>query len=463
MQAISHTTARLLKLSTYFFFTACYESSSQTLLNSTDLGTALQKKIARVITHYHSPYSYDACDYKTKGSHLNSATCLGHLKKAMCDNHVDFLFLSDHPENMQYYEMSDLLLYEAGDELIYENGTPYANRIAYCKNGFKPTILVGFESKLMGLGLKNHISSDIEVRKTKYAAEDLATRNELQATTDALVFIPHTESRSVDLIESLNPDGIEIYNIHANVDPKIRKKDLKISPFEHLAGILTHLIDPYRTLNADFMFLHFFDIPSVYFKTWNQLIARGLKIAGIPGTDSHENIFPQKASDNERIDSHRRMTRFVSNYVITNNLEVASVKQALKTGSSWVVFEGFGTPTQMQFHINNTSQCGTTVTLAQPLLAQLTIPSLHPSSPQKNDAPEIRGSIKHIDTNGREKILLEGSQPNTTLTVPVYEPGAIRAEIMIRPKHLASFLGDFAFLSQKEFYWVITNHIYINP
>ena len=81
-----------------------------------------------------------------------------------------------------------------------------------------------------------------ETRSTPAAEPQLT--EQLQSQADAVVVIPHTEGKTLATIQSENPDAIEIYNFHANVDPKIRHNDLGLPPFEDVPGMLTYLFDP---------------------------------------------------------------------------------------------------------------------------------------------------------------------------------------------------------------------------
>ena len=46
----------------------------------------------------------------------------------------------------------------------------------------------------------------------------------------ALVWIAHTEQHDITELRTVVPDGIEVYNLHANIDPKIRGPYLGLDP-----------------------------------------------------------------------------------------------------------------------------------------------------------------------------------------------------------------------------------------
>ena len=45
-----------------------------------------------------------------------------------------------------------------------------------------------------------------------------------------LAWVAHTEGRDVDELATLGLDGIELYQLHANLDPDIREQDLGLDP-----------------------------------------------------------------------------------------------------------------------------------------------------------------------------------------------------------------------------------------
>jgi hypothetical protein len=332
-----------------------------------------------------------------------------------------------------------------------------------CNTQIKPTILVGFESQLLALGMSKHIESTPQDRGTTYQQDTLELRNRLAQEANALVVIPHTESKSIQWIEQIKPDGIEIYNFHANLDPKIRKTDLGLPPFENIPSLLPFLIDPYKQTVPDYSFLNFIEVSPIYFKKWNTLIHAGYQVTGLGGTDSHQNIFPQIVSDGERFDSHSRIARMMSNHCLVKNKSPDEVKNAIKNGQCWLVFEGFGTPISFDFYAttgNTVVGVGETHTLINST-ATLTVksPQLHPLSPQIDNKPIIRIDLKKVLPDGQDQTI--ATSQGSDLETVVSQPGAYRAEVTITPKHLKAFLGDFASQADASFLWIVTNHIFL--
>ncbi len=465
--------ARILSALSFFFsICSCSQSpsSSHSLPSAEELGApAGGYRLYRVITHMHSPYSWDACDGEGISSQgVLNASCLRHLRDALCENRIDFTFLTDHVDRMQDYDFSSLLLYQEGDTLSGTAGVD-RNALGNCENGFSPQVSVGFESRLMALGMSQHLSDDIDERGDLYEVESAEIVGRLRDETSALVAIPHTESRSIELIQALGPDVIEIYNLHANLSPLIREQDLGLPPLEHLGSILTYLLDPWGELNPDYAFLHFFAWPGVYFEKWAALIASGLQVGGIVGSDSHENTFPQKSSDGERVDSHRRFLRWISNHVLATEGSLETIRSALRAGHSWMVVEALGSPVDFDFTAERLSDSvfastGDTISLAGGELSfNVVRPSLHSDSPGAENftQDDLILRLIHVGNDGVEEPV--GSATGSSLNVIVTEAGSYRAEVRIVPRHLKRYLGQFRSLGETSYPWIFTNYIHVEP
>lgn len=440
------------------------------LPDSAQIGNPRGLRMARVIQHFHSPYSWDACDKKGLGADgiTPDGTCMEHLRQALCENRVDYLFLTDHPDAMARFDFGTLLLPRTGDETVGP-----VNWGAPCADGFRPRLSAGFESKLLALGMNAHLAGTVDQRRELYDTESAVVRAQLQTDVGAVVAIPHPEGKTVAEIQALGPDAMEIYNIHANLDPKIRHNQLGWRPFEIVPKILSYLVDPYAGLEPDFVFFHFARVFDGYFDRWNAIVGSGTDLAGFAATDSHENVFPQKAADGERLDAHRRLMRYVSNHYAVADLSFTTVRTALKQGRGWVVFEGFGTPTGMD--ISGTVG-GTTVGPGQSVAlaggsGTITVrvprvfagsPRTDPQSDDPDDLPQVRVQIRRAGAGGGSDLVAAGEGEGATVTATVSSAGAFRAELFIRPRHLRGFLKPYEDLADEEFRWIITNHVRFN-
>jgi hypothetical protein len=442
--------------------------SSRSLPSTEELGNpAGGYRLFRVITHLHSPYSWDACDREGLSSDgtLNS-TCSSHLREALCLNRIDFAFLSDHPDAMQEQEIEDLLLWKEGD-VRTGSGAGDRNKLTDCENDFEPQVAAGFEDQLMALGMRSHLSTDITERTTLYQGESAELASRLKAEAGALVAIPHTESRSIDLMDTLNPDLIEVYNLHANISPQIRQQSLGLAPIEHLGGVLTYLLDPFGELNADFFLLHFYEWPQIYFQKWAGLIARGKRVTGIIGSDSHENTFPQRASDGERVDSHRRLLRWLSNHVLATEGTLESLQEALREGRSWIVAEVLGSPVGFDFTATRISDGAEVATGSALALASggielhVSRPALHADSPGSESASgdRLELSLWRVRADGTEERIARTQ--SGSLSYIAEAAGSYRAEVHVVPTHLKRYLGEFSALAEKSYPWIVTNPIHL--
>lgn len=452
--------------------TACSKmKSSPGLVNTLELGTVRGYHLERVITHFHTPYSFDACDSKgiAEDGTVNLA-CLHDIKTALCTNHVNFTFSTDHVNYMAQNTIESLLLLESGDTAV-TNATSdrVANSIG-CSDGFGAVLAPGLEGKLLALGMEKHITaaSQTDMENT-YGAEDAAAKTALEGAiagggANALVVIPHTESRELSLLRTLSPDAMEIYNLHANLDPKIRKASLGLKPFEHIAKFMNYLLDLFNSQNADYMFVEFFQMSPVYFSKWNTLLSEGFHITGVAGHDSHENIFPQKASDGERIDQHRRMTRMFSNLVMTTTSSIDAIKAAIRDGKVYFVLEGLGSPVGMDYHgevAGTTVEMGSTMTVGvgQSSSLSFTTPSVITSFPGMDGdwKPVIYSELHYINGSGVESVVATAVQGNA-LVYNDPPAGHYRVHSYMYPFHLRDYMLKYSY-GERLYPWIISNPI----
>jgi hypothetical protein len=445
------------------------------LVSLSALGTQRGNHFVRAITHFHSPYSFDACDgkgYRAQGD--IDLACLHEAKYALCENHIDYTFVTDHSEHVSETDYPVLLLNEEGDTLVQNAGGDNVATQIHCADGFQPVMAPGLEGKLLALGMEAHTSTDVATRQATYGADDAAAQTTLRGV-NALVGIPHTESRDTSALIALQPDFIEIYNLHANLDPKIRKKWLHKKPFDKIAKFLNYLADPYNSLHADYIFADIFEMNQVYFDKWNALLAAGAQLAtkhyttGVGGLDSHENIFSQKASDGQRLDAHRRMTRFFNNFVITPTSSIPAIKSAIQAGHVFFVVEGLGTPVNFDFHglndgvVNEMGSQEMVVLPGKASFIKLHVPEVYRDFPGMNsdNPPDITAELHFIDAvTGAEKVVGANFGANSEINYPDPPTGYYRAHIFMKPHHLKDYLfnQDHA---DENYTWIISNPILV--
>jgi hypothetical protein len=422
----------------------------------------------RGIIHSHSPYSHDACD----GEGLTpegapDPACAADLRRGICEAAEDFVFLTDHAAHMAAAPFEDLLFLRDGDEPVTSpSGAVIGNRID-CGDGRRALIAAGNENALMSLGLERHLPGDPVAREALYGGDDETT---VQAMRDAgaLVVIPHTESRPLEYLRSMPYDGMEVYNLHAAIDPDIRRDDLGLDPLAAAAGILPFTGKTDEDPQPDLAFLGFFEDLPRYAEIWDALLLER-RVPGMAGTDVHQNTFPGQLRDGERGDSYRRLMRWFSNVALLEgpDLELGSLKAALREGRSYVAFEILGVPAGFEFYAG---EGGAAVEMggAAPAGASLhaRAPSVLDLDPAV-DPPEIAMRLLRVTDAGAEVVAesasLGGAEAvsGAAIDVDAASPGPHRVEVRIVPRHLRPYLGPAPDTYIKSYPWVISNPIYV--
>lgn len=429
------------------------------LPDTTSLGTLRGRRLARAIIHAHSPLSHDACDGMgwVDGS-LHDATCLAHMRAAACDLNVDLLNLTDHASFIYQARFDEMFWPEAGDEIVHDAAGNHVASTWACPSGHRVLVTVGTENALMPIGLAHHVieTPDPTALDAAYSADGPAAVATFRAA-GALVFVPHTESRSLDYLRTLGADGLEIYNIHANVDPHIRPDWLGLGAADYLPDLL-RFIDRRAGLEPDLSFLAFFSENTNDLGKYDALSAEGLHVTAIAGTDCHENTFPDPMPDGERGDSYRRMMRWFGNYLLVDDLGYAATHEALASGRSYVGFDVFGTPVGFDFR----AELGTSVTemggtTAPGAMLRVVAPHLDSSVPVAT-APRVRLRLLRATASGSEEVAASDSG---TLDVVEWTPGAYRAEVRIVPEHVRPYLGAVADRLVHEYVWIYSNAIQV--
>ncbi len=425
---------------------------------STELSPPRSWRIARTIVHLHTPWSYDACDGKgTTAEGVVNESCLNNLRRGLCLNHVDLAFVTDHPSHMRDRTFTELLLKRNSDEILLDGSAPVANWMENCGDGHRPLTFVGFEGQLLGVGMKQHLSS-----QSLYDDSTSAVTSDITTTASGLSIVPHTEKWSVTDLAALGVNGIEVFNLHAQLDPKIRRSHLGLEPFLPSLDVLPYWFDPLQVEQPDLAFMAAGQRPELYERKWDELLSQGLKIFGTAGTDAHENLFNGNTRDGERIDSFRRIIRWVSNHLLVSTLSFSEAKSALSAGRFNLVFEALGTPVGVDFHavVNGvTVEVGATQAFVsgQTRLA-LALPTLHPSSPRGVESPVLRLRILRVASTGAVQV---AEATDAALNYPATQGGIYRAEIKIKPRHLSNFLSYDHGRAEEEYTWVLTNPIYL--
>lgn len=391
----------------------------------------------RAILHLHSHHSHDACDGDPQPNGVPDEACLQDLRDALCVTRIDLAMLTDHPVHASEWTIEELLLIRGADvPVMGPGGTPIANWMA-CDSGHRVLVMAGIESsEMMPMGLEEHVID-------AYGVSSPAAFQQIK-DAGALAWVAHTESRDVGELATLGLDGLEFYQLHANLDPDIREQYLGLSPDGFVTGTAPFFFGAQKTPVPDLASLGFLapNEPSIVAL---ETLGQTLRLTISAGTDAHQNVLPNKASDGERIDSYRRMIRWFNNRVrLDGELTPESAKAALRAGHNHIVFEAFGNPLGFDFVAYKgevTTEMGAEVTLGEGIELSASLPRLDPRSPQGPQAPGLEGRLYRATKDGRE---LLKTWTDGTITVGAPGPGVYRVEVWMTPRQLAPYLGAVA-------------------
>lgn len=421
---------------------------------------------ARGIIHLHSPYSHDACDSQPRRDGDTGPIredCLAAMRRGLCESRQDFAVLTDHDDSMADEEFPDLLVPRESDELVTDaEGAPVASRLR-CPDGHEVLLYVGAENAFMPIFLERHVAGDVPARHAIYDATDEAGAAAWRQA-GGLVWAPHAEGKDAMLLRMLAIDGMEVFNIHAALDPKLRPL-LGLDPTSALTGAIEFANQESTGPEPDLAVFALLDEQTRNVAKWESLLGdSGRRISVTAGTDVHENTFPIMLRDGERGDSYRRLMRWMSNVaLVVDARDPAAYEAAVATGRFFVAFEGIGTPSGFDFRAidgrRTLAEMGGEIEVAPGARIEVVTPRVHALSPAL-PAPEIHSRIVRVEPGGRSQELASGPG---TLSVPADAPGAYRAEVRIRPRHLAPYLGTLTEpgYAEREYAWVYANPIYV--
>jgi hypothetical protein len=514
--------ARLLSLPLAASLPACAEPSAapppppvrltwQKTLPATDslrwAQAARGLRAVRGIIHLHSVFSHDACDGKPQPDGTPNAPCLANLRRGLCATRQDFALLTDHSTRMADSAFSDLFLTDpaAGDTVERAAGDPdpavdvvgghlrCADAVA---PGHRVHIAVGGENELMPVALRRHLGPD---PATRHAAMQAASPQAVRAFHEAggVVLVAHGESHPLDQLTTLAAaglDGMEVYNLHANIDPKIRGPYLGLDPLGAIAGLAPWLGG--RPVEdggpePDLAFLGFLSPNHSQLDKLDTLLSAGHHLTPTLGSDIHENTLKEPLADGERGDGYRRLMRWFGNYLLIPSgaqLTTELLRQALLAGRAFGVFDLFGPPEGFDFYAVSSAAPagGQAVELGgqAPLGSRLRIALPRPFPTALRGAePLLRVSLRHVPLRpgGPPTSLLRSEEVlSRTLSAdafaaesgpdatPVLEfdtagrsPGAYRVEVHLVPHHLLHLLGDSPAPFRREYPYLYSAPLWV--
>lgn len=389
--------------------------------------------VRRAIVHLHSPLSHDACD----NHEMEDAPCLADLRAGLCAAAIDYAFFTDHPAEAAYTPYEGLFQAQEGDERL--GGV--ATRIQ-CGEGKSAVWLAGIEDELMPVGLDRHVSDDAAENDRLYNATEAETFD-AEIAAGALVLQAHTEGQDTETLlarQALGLHGVELFNLHAMVDPNKREQDLGLGALDYLTAAAPFL-NAQTAAEPDLVFLAFYQEQGVSIERWDALNAVAPTL-GTAGTDAHENALPMLMSDGERVDSFRRMMSWFANYLVLPEDSPAAAEAALRDRQSYVVFDSLGVPTGFSVRYGDARWAADGSPVGESF--ELVCPTLAPSSPTDLGEPTITATV------------YKDGQPwqQGCGAWTVTEPGVYRARIDIVPEHLRTALDNQADALVHAYPWI---------
>jgi hypothetical protein len=424
---------------------------------------------ARGIIHLHSPYSWDACDaMPTNPDGSVKEDCLADLRKGLCTTAMDYAAITDHHNHFADQDWGPNIFLPRGMDQVLQDpatGIPFASRMV-CPDGREILLFAGSENSLMPIMLMNHPAGTAMDRHNIYTGDDLATVDTFRSL-GAVAWVAHSESKDLSLLQTLKLDGMEIYNLHAAIDPNIRPMWLNLpasGAIDAVAEFADSTIHP--APQPDLALLSFLaeNEPSIH--KWDALLAEGDRVAGSAGTDAHENALPLIMRDGERGDSYRRMMRWFSNVVLVPNAnDPIAIKLAIQQERMLVVFELMGTPVGFDYYgrkpDGTTVEIGSENRVVDGVHLVIETPKVYNLDPML-PAPKIHSILKRVDQAGATDV----ADSDGEIDFAVTDPGAYRVEVHIVPHHLGPYLGKLEekhMYADQEYVWIYSNPIYVRP
>lgn len=406
----------------------------------------------RSIIHLHSTHSHDACDGTPRPGGEYNLPCLADLRAALCELHIDFAYLTDHPTHMEEVDFVDALLHDSEhDELVMEDDILIGNRMT-CEDGFVVTITAGFETAVMPLAFRGHASEDLEERAAIYNGDDPEAVAAF-IENGALVWRAHSESRSADWLREHGIQGMEIYNLHANLGPDIREEFLDLEPFAVFEDMVPFLLGD-TDASPDLTLLVFLTDNQPSLDHWADVL-QDRPMVGTAGTDAHQNVIAEPLQDGERFDGYRRMMAWFSNYVLTVEPTIESFNEGLLAGRVMIAFDTLAHPDGFDAFLTLDDgarhEMGTSMTFQEGMTLTAIVPEL---AAEREVGTETQLRLLRVEDAVWE--LVEETAENE-LTSAVASPGAYRFEVRIVPRHLAPFMDQIAHYADNEFPWIYGN------
>ncbi|MCC7541088.1 MAG: succinate dehydrogenase assembly factor 2 [Deltaproteobacteria bacterium] len=429
---------------------------------TSELGDRRGRRLARAIIHAHSVWSHDACDGDPQPDGGINEPCLADFRRMTCEAQIDVVMLTEHDAHMGDGTFEDVVSLRDGDERVEDADGNLVGKRLVCADGRRVLVTMGAENDLMPIGLLRHPTDEVGAPlHDAYNARSAAAADVFRAA-GALVWQAHSEQWTADQVRESGLDGMEIYNLHANVGPDIREEFLGLDPLAPAEDLLMFASTRRGRLEPDLAFLTFFDENRPSLQRYDELVAEGMRIAGSAGTDCHQNVFQLELPDGERGDSYRRMMRWFGNYVLIDGEPThESVREALAARRLFIGFDAMGTPVGFDYVAESPSgetfEMGDTAPVGSRLV--VTTPTLGLGGIEDALAPPtIRTRILRAAATGAVEVVSDTSDEVEWVAT---EPGAYRVEVRIVPEHVRPYIARIADRLVREHVWVYSNPIWV--
>jgi hypothetical protein len=289
-------------------------------------------------------------------------------------------------------------------------------------------------------------------RRQLLGGSDEATVQGMKAL-GAQVIVNHAEQWTTEALAALSIDGIELYNLHANLGTdtmEIIITVLKALPF----------LFPYDESGVpDLMLLSFLDENTADLDHFDRLLATRRQV-GVMASDVHRNSIPFPLWDGDRGDSYRRLMRWFSNYVLVTEHTLPAIEDALSNGRMYGAFQVFGEPIGFDFHAETAKgvgEMGDEVALGDSPVLHVAIPTFFNMNPDL-PAPEFYAKIVAAGADGGAIVAESAGDP---IVYTATEAGAYRAEVHVVPHHLRQWLGGDPDDYIHDYPLIYSNPIYV--
>jgi len=182
------------------------------------------------------------------------------------------------------------------------------------------------------------------------------------------------------------------------------------------------------------------------------------------GTNVHQNTFPGKLSDGDRLDSYRRLFHWFGNHVLipeNQEFDDKASKDAIKAGRLYSSFQFLGYPLGFDFYAeagDTVWEMGEEIDFEGPIELHVTVPRVYGRLSEGSDHPMIKGRLLKVTSEDTWEVIAEST---SDFSHTVDAPGVYRADVWMIPHHLSPWLGNRRAEFLKELLWIYSNPVFL--